>query len=149
MTAMLQHALHYAGAGINVFPVGRDKTPLCGEGGFHRATTDQAQIEAWWMEHPDAGIGTADFDAADIDLYKPESKATWERIRGLIPEGSPQHRTGSGGVQYLFKAGTLKEGKIGPGVDSRYAGRNYIILPPSRNGNGPYETVTSPVTNRP
>ena len=84
-------ALLYAGAGIKVFPVNRSKEPLTGKGGFHHATTDRTQVEQWWSRWPDAGIATPDFDVVDVDLYKPESKATWAQIRDLIPKGTP-HR---------------------------------------------------------
>ena len=120
---MLSMALNYAGAGISVFPV-NGKAPLT-EHGFLEATTDKKQIEEWWAKHPQPGIATPDFDAVDVDLYKPQCKATWERIRPLIPAGTPHNRTGGGGLQYLFQPGTLKDGKIGPGVDSRFSGRGY------------------------
>src|SRR5262249_48928594 len=117
-------ALLYAGAGINVFPV-NGKAPYT-EHGFHDATTDRDHVEAFWGRWPEAGIGTPDFDAVDVDLYKPASKPTWERIKPLIPRGTPCNKTGGGGLQFIFEAGTLRDGKIGPGVDNRYAGRNYI-----------------------
>ena len=142
-------ALFYGGAGVNVFPVNAEKEPLTGRGGFKLATTDRGQIERWWTEHPEAGIATPDYDVVDVDLYKPECKSTWERIRPLIPEGTPHNRTGRGGLQFFFAPGTLKDGKIGPGVDSRYAGRSYVILPPSRNEGGYYETVVSVFARRP
>ena len=145
---LLAAALRYAGAGVNVFPL-NGKAPMT-KHGFHDASHDRAQVEAWWTAHPDAGIGCPDFDAVDVDLYKPECAPTWERIRPLIPEGTPHNKTGGGGLQFLFAAGTLKDGKIGPGVDSRYAGRNYIVLPPSphRSG-GRYETIIDLLTHKP
>jgi Bifunctional DNA primase/polymerase, N-terminal/AAA domain len=145
---MLSLALYYGGAGIHVFPV-NGKTPLTAHG-FHDASIDRKQIEAWWTRHPDAGIGTPDFDAVDVDLYKPDCAETWQRIKPLIPEGTPCNKTGGGGLQFLFQAGTLKDGKIGPGVDSRYAGRNYIVLPPSQHPSGSrYETIVNVLTRRP
>jgi hypothetical protein len=128
---MLALALNYAGAGINVFPLD-GKTPLT-DRGFHDATTDREQVKTWWKKWPEAGIGTPDFDVVDVDLYKPACAETWKRIRPLIPEGTPHNKTGRGGLQFFFKPGTLKDGKIGAGVDNRYAGRNYVVLPPSRH----------------
>jgi Bifunctional DNA primase/polymerase, N-terminal/AAA domain len=145
---MKSMALWYAGGGIHVFPL-NGKAPLTVHG-FHDATTDPAQIEAWWTRHPDAGIGTPDFDAIDVDLYKPECKETWKQIKPLIPEGTPHNKTGGGGLQFLFRAGTLRDGKIGPGVDNRYAGRNYIVLPPSRHPSGSrYEAVVDVMVRKP
>ena len=138
---MLAQALLYAGAGVHVFPVNIAKEPLTGRGGFHHATTARGQIERWWKQWPDAGIATPDFDVVDVDLYRPKCGPTWKRIQLLIPEGTPHNRTGRGGVQFFFAPGTLREGKIGPGVDCRYAGRNYVLLPPSRNEGGYYEAV--------
>jgi hypothetical protein len=103
-------------------------------------------VAAW----PDAGIATPDFDVVDVDLYKPECKPTWKRIRPLIPEGTPQSETGGGGKQFFFRPGTLREGKVGPGVDNRYAGRNYVILPPSAHPRGGhYRAVVDVLTRRP
>jgi hypothetical protein len=145
---MLSHALLYAGAGINVFPL-NGKVPIT-EHGFLDVTTDGTQIEAWWTEHPNAGIGTPDFDAVDVDLYKPECARTWEAIKPLLSDQWPHNKTGGGGLQYLFEAGTLTDGKIGPGVDSRYAGRNYIVLPPSLHSSGRrYETLISVLRRKP
>jgi Bifunctional DNA primase/polymerase, N-terminal/IclR helix-turn-helix domain len=145
---MLAAALRYAGAGIRVFPT-NGKAPLT-EHGFHDASSERERVEAWWSRYPEAGIGTADFDAVDVDLYKPQCAETWERIRPLIPEGTPQNKTGGGGLQFLFEAGTLKDGKIGPGVDSRYADRNYVVLPPSLHPDGKrYEVVVDVLMHRP
>ena len=145
---MLSMALFYAGAGINVFPV----TGRCRS---HRTASTMPPPTAtrsrkWWTKWPDAGIATPDFDAVDVDLYKAECKPTWKRIKPLIPEGTPQNKTGGGGLQFLFAAGTLRDGKIGPGVDSRYAGRNYIVLPPSLHPSGKrYEAIVSVLARRP
>jgi Bifunctional DNA primase/polymerase, N-terminal/AAA domain len=152
---MASMALFYAGAGIKVFPVNDKKEPLTPKGtperpgGFHWATTDRAQVEKWWTRWPNAGIATPDFDVVDVDLYKPACKPTWKRIQPLIPKGTPHNRTGRGGLQFFFKAGTLRDGKIGPGVDNRYAGRNYVLLPPSQNEGGPYEAIVSVIERRP
>ncbi len=148
---MLSAALFYAGAGIPVFPVNDQKEPLTGKGGFHLASTDRAQVEEWWTAHPQAGIATPAFDVVDVDLYKPECEPTWKQIAPLIPEGTPQSKTTRGGLQFFFKAGTLADGKIGPGVDCRYASRNYVLLDPSQALGGRYEWVNgvSVVTRKP
>ena len=89
---------------------GRPLTPGTTEqpGGFHYATTEREQVEQWWTQWPNAGIGTPDFDAVDVDLYKPECAPTWKRIRPLIPEGTPQNRTARGGLQFIFAAGNAR-----------------------------------------
>jgi Bifunctional DNA primase/polymerase, N-terminal/AAA domain len=137
-------ALFYAGAGVPVFPVNERKEPLTGKGGFHHATTEREQIEDWWKRWPDAGIATPAFDVVDVDLYKPACRETWQRIRSLLGDG-PHSRTPRGGLQYFYAPGTLRRAKIGPGVDNRYAGSNYVLLPPSRfvweDGEGRYKWV--------
>jgi len=145
---MASAALFYAGAGITVFPVNPKKEPYT-TNGFKEATTEREQVERWWKRWPEAGIATPDFDVVDCDIYKAHSKETWKRIEPLIPAGTPSTRTGNGGLQFFFKAGTLRRGKIGPGIDSRYAGSNYVILPPSRTEFGLYEAIISVVTTRP
>jgi hypothetical protein len=142
-------ALWYASAGVHVFPVNANKEPLT-EHGFHDASRERAQVEEMWRRHPDAGIATADFDVIDVDLYKPDCSPTWRKIKGLIPPGTPQTKTGGGGLQFFFQPGTLKDGKIGPGVDSRYAGRNYVVLPPSMHPSGNrYEAIVNVVIRKP
>ena len=47
----------YATNGVAIFPCQpRGKRPITGRG-FHDATCDLDQIDAWWTEHPDANIG--------------------------------------------------------------------------------------------
>ena len=153
---MLSMALLYAGAGIAVFPVNDQKAPRTPPGtkerpgGFHYATTEREQVEQWWMRWPNAGIGTPDFDVVDVDLYKPECAPTWKRIKPLIPVGTPQNKTARGGLQFIFKPGTLADdGPIGPGVDKRYAWRNYVVMPPSSALGGRYEAVVNVLTRKP
>jgi hypothetical protein len=147
---MLAQALFYGGAGISVFPVNGRKEPLTGKGGFHHATAGREQIEAWWTKWPHAGIATPDFDVVDVDHYKPECKPTWQLVKPLIPIGTPHNRTPRGGFQYFFAPRTLKEGRIGPGIDNRYAGRNYVLLPRSMfDGYGRYEAVVDIVAHKP
>ena len=57
----LAAALRYASQGVPVFPLApRSKFPLIsaanGGHGLHDATTDAAQIQAWWMAYPTANI---------------------------------------------------------------------------------------------
>ena len=52
----LDYALRYAGAGMRVFPLKPDKTPLILK--YHQtASTDPRQVELWWDQWPNALIG--------------------------------------------------------------------------------------------
>jgi hypothetical protein len=155
MSTLRAAALGYAGAGIPVFPLHSvtDERCSCGKypcgpgnkaagkhprtsDGFYSASTDRAAIEKWWSKWPDANIGTPYFDAVDFDSYKDGAKETFARLRPLIAKTTPTTTTGGGGQQFLYEAGTLSRGVLGVGVDSRYAGANYIILPPSGHRSG-------------
>jgi len=79
-TSMLDEALTLAGCGFVVFPLHpRTKTPAT-EHGFKDATTDVAQIRAWWTKTPDANIGIATGEASgglvviDIDVDEAKGK---------------------------------------------------------------------------
>jgi Bifunctional DNA primase/polymerase, N-terminal len=57
MADMLAAALDYAKRGLPVFPVSeKTKKPLTANG-FKDATTNEAQIRAWWTKRPKAMIG--------------------------------------------------------------------------------------------
>ena len=72
MNELLKGALAFARRGVPIFPVQpRGKQPLTSNG-FKDALIDQAQIEAWWKEHPNANIGiptgqVSGFFVLDID----------------------------------------------------------------------------------
>ena len=57
--SMYNAAIEYAKKGFAVFPLKyRDKVPLT-RNGCKDATTDAAQIKAWWQKYPNANIGLA------------------------------------------------------------------------------------------
>jgi hypothetical protein len=78
---MLEFALRYTRLGWPVLPL-RDKLPLV-EHGSHDATTDEAQVRAWWERWPNANIGLATghkFFAVDVDV-KAGGEETWDLLR--------------------------------------------------------------------
>jgi hypothetical protein len=155
MSSFSAAALWYAGLGVSIFPVhgvdngkcacGADpcgpdnrsagKHPVPREG-FKAATADRKQVEMWWRENPNANIGSPDFDVVDVDEYREGAREAFGALRPLIPKDTPFTRTGGGGKQLFFTGGTLRGGSLGIGIDSRYATRNYVILPPSRHRSG-------------
>lgn len=145
MTALLDAALRYAGAGVYVFPVAADgKEPITPHG--HRdATTDPGQIRAWWTAHPDARIGAwarrSGWIVVDVDP-RYGGDATLAQLKaehGPLPCACWQ-RSGSGGEHIVLRdphgdplSRTPMVGKLGDGVDVKYNG--YVVVEPS----GSYE----------
>jgi Bifunctional DNA primase/polymerase, N-terminal/AAA domain len=144
-------ARQYVASGIPVFPcVAGSKRPAT-PNGFHDATLDPAQIDAWWTKDPNfniaftphsVGWGIVDIDSPAAELAYNERDAaeggepTWtiKTPRGglhLYYEGELPTSVGGGGTK----------GRIIPGqpIDTRGNG-SYALLPPSRTADGVYST---------
>jgi len=107
-------ALAHARAGRPVFPCGPDKRPAVpkseGGAGFKDATTDEAQIRAWWARWPEALIGmptgavTGTF-VVDIDVKAgKQGEESWRaltRAFGPVPD-SWETITATGGRHLWF-----------------------------------------------
>nr|WP_321482841.1 phage/plasmid primase, P4 family [uncultured Cohaesibacter sp.] len=176
---MLDRALAYARRGYAVFPCHpglpdedalpkskrKAKRPLNtsdvkGKGGFHEATTDEAQIRVWWEKWPDALIGSPPASKGmlviDVDP-EPDETCEWvvselEKDLGEPLPDAPIVITQSGGWHiWLRRAEGVELGnrklckrdlvdehgevkKVGR-VDAR-CDNGYVILPPSRLTNG-------------
>ena len=163
--SMLEAALNYARAGWPVFPCEwrvskRAKRPLVADadrdadgnkipetGGLWRATTDEAQIRAWWSQPPKALIGVPtgkriglfviDLDPRDGETAADVLGRLIEAV-GDLPMG-PKSITQSGGIHLWFRnpEGDLprNSAKRIRGVDWRGHG-GYVIVPPGRLSNG-------------
>jgi hypothetical protein len=155
----LDAALDYAQNNIPVFPTNPlDKKPLTAND-FKDATTDEAQIRAWWLKWPNAMIAAPTGSASamwvvDLDLdpgKNIDGAATLAQI-GAKHGGIPKTLTAitpRGGRHLIFTWDTTwnasksdpcvsihnSAGRIGPGIDVRGEG-GYVCLPPSRNANG-------------
>ncbi len=140
----LEQALDYAAQGIPVFPwhvsAAGQKVPLTGRGGHKHATTDPAQIAAWWAEHPGAFIGSPlpDHATLDIDAHGIDGTQT-VKLLGLELEGACRVLTRSGGLHAHFRAPgrTLKRlaGRASPypGLDLLGEG-GWCALPSPESG---------------
>lgn len=171
MPTMLDAALSYAERKWPVFPVHtiRDGRCTCNTAckspgkhpvtlhGVLDATTDEAQVRAWWESFPDAniavrtgaesGLWVIDQDnkrsvKVDDGIYMPEGENSLRSIEQqtgeLLPETLTQI-TGSGGRHLIFQYPTDGEehrnGQPLPSVDVR--GQNgYIVVAPSLHANG-------------
>lgn len=165
---LIAAALDYAARGWPVFPCSpKTKQPLLGNdrdakgekikgtGGLKKASTDEAQIRAWWARWPDALIGVrTGFGRAfviDFDPRKDEASGeewTLERLKGeleaqmgcALPD-SLVSRTQSGGVHVWLlwpdDGGPPigNRGNLPLHVDVRGDG-GYVIAPPSVMASG-------------
>lgn len=138
----------YAEAGIPVFPcVPGTKTPATAHG-FHDATADLAQIDAWWTEQPDYNIaftphsmgwGVVDIDSREAEEEYiqacDEAEEAWQTWTVRTPRGGLH-------LYYLGELPTSVGTRVIPGqkIDTRGRG-SYALLPPSRTADGTYETV--------
>jgi hypothetical protein len=134
----LDVALSLARAKIPIFPCGYDKRPLTPHG-LKDATTDEAQIRAWWERWPDARVGVPTGPASGLFVLDADTdKKTCEPIgeRNLLKLGFDvvahpwKQRTQGGGWHVFFRwesgcrGNTV--GKIADGVDTRSNGGYFI-----------------------
>ena len=139
---LLDAALRYAELGYPVFPcVPSDKVPITPHG-FKDATTDAAQIEAWWGKYPDANIGipTAGLLVVDVDGEGNAWPGDPEKAEDLA--AGPISLTPRGGRHHIFRQPVGKTwkntaGKLATKVDTRADG-GYIVVPPSVVDGKPY-----------
>jgi hypothetical protein len=137
-----QAAVQLAEAGVPVVPcVPGEKRPLTRHG-FHEASVDLAQVEAWWHRWPAANIGIPTGTASGVDVVdvdrKPDGNGfdAFGRARraGLVDGWVAVVRTPSGGAHFYYPA---DPGRPQPSwqaaaarVDFRGTG-GYVIVPPS------------------
>ncbi|PIE10264.1 MAG: hypothetical protein CSA72_09700 [Rhodobacterales bacterium] len=128
-------ALAYAKRGFKVLPLDPGTKVARISSWQHNATTDLAQIEAWWSAEPNANIGinlkASGLVAVDFDTYKDESHPFSEDL----PKTWSQ-RTGRGGTHHIFVDGghrylaQLKiNGEKVPAIDIKHNG--YVVVAPS------------------
>ncbi|GAA1486465.1 hypothetical protein GCM10009625_32700 [Brachybacterium fresconis] len=135
-------ARELATAGVPVFPcVPGRKRPLT-EHGFHDATTDPGQVEAWWRTHPDANLAvptgaTSGMVGVDVDVHAPtDGYEAFERAHraGLVSGWAFLVSTPSGGMHAYYPATPAQTQRswqaARAGVDFRGDG-GYILVPPS------------------
>lgn len=138
--ARLEAALAYAAEGLPVLPLKPNRKEPLTEHGCLDATTDSAQIRAWWECWPDANIGIATGKGLHvIDIDGPEGAETLAELcieHGPIP-ATRGSRTGREGGRHLYFATNenLRSIKLGPGLDTRGEG-GYVVAPPSIHPTG-------------
>ncbi|MFP2964472.1 bifunctional DNA primase/polymerase, partial [Myxococcus sp. 1LA] len=163
-THNMEAALEYAGRGWHVFPC-FEPTPSpsgafictcprgdsCTQAGKHPrtlngvkdATTDAAQIRAWWERWPLANVAIATGARSGVDVVDVDAKsdgvatlAKQEKERGDLPPTVVAQTSGGGFHLYFRHTGLVsKAASIAPGIDTRGNG-GYVIAPPSLHRTG-------------
>jgi hypothetical protein len=145
----LRQALAYARHGWPVFPVVPGQKIPATPRGFKDATTDQAQIRAWWAAHPGRNIGIATGhpgpDVIDVDQHGKAGNGftAWNRARreGLVDGPLAIVRTPSGGMHAYYAGTDQRSATIASQhLDFRAAG-GYVVAPHSTVGGRPYVVV--------
>jgi Bifunctional DNA primase/polymerase, N-terminal len=155
-------ALGYAARGWPVFPCTPDGTPAPDHKapltprGFLDATTDPAQIAAWWRRWPQANVaiatGAPGPDVLDVDNHATGNGfEAFGRLKraGMLTGAGSLVGTRSGGL-HAYYAGTGQACGRLPAhhLDFKAAGR-YVIAPPSVVLGRPYELLGHrPATGR-
>lgn len=154
-------ALGYAKRGWRVFPIlaltsdgcecGRSD---CDRPGKHpaikgwntKATTDAKQIAAWWIEHPNRGVGIATGEASGLsvlDVDGDNGEGAHELgmragAEGVPPTPTVQSRVGRYHYYFAYSAEIKSNAKkIGEDLDTRSDG-GYVVAPPSPHASGSY-----------
>jgi Bifunctional DNA primase/polymerase, N-terminal len=145
----LRAALAYAQAGWRVFPcIAGEKVPATPHG-VKDATTDPAQIRAWWARNPDRNVaiacGAPGPDVLDIDRHGEASGFPALRqlkAAGIVGRVAALVRTPSGGAHLYAPGSEQGNGSLrGHHIDFRSAG-GYVVAPPSAVGGRPYVVVS-------
>ncbi len=132
-----------ASAGVPLFPcLPEGKRPLTRRG-FLDASSDAAQVAAWWSRTPNANVGIPTGAASgvvvvDVDVHGPtDGRLAWKRAAeaGLVDGAGLLVRTPTGGTHAYFPATPGREQRswqaAAAGVDFRGDG-GYIIAPHSQ-----------------
>ncbi len=129
MSTLTDTARAFAAAGIRVFPCKPlSKEPACA-GGFHAASCDPTQIEAWISENENYNWALCP-EHAGWFVIDEEVGADLACLDEL-PE-TYSVRTPRGGRHRYFEGSAARSvQKLGPKIDTRGIG-GYVLIPPSR-----------------
>jgi hypothetical protein len=155
MSKFLEAALKYHDIGLSIIPLWEGKkapSKLKEWGKFQIERPTRDQIIQWWTKWPDANIGiitgkVSNLFVADIDKYKNEydEEIALQYFPDTIMTATATTPRGGEHLYFSFpngfQQGGRSDGKLA--IDFRSDG-NYIVAPPSRNGNGrSYEWTNS------
>jgi hypothetical protein len=156
-------ALAYAAAGMKIFPVRADKTPISDAAlglkhGFLDASVDSDLIRRWWAKYSFAEIGwavPAEVVAVDIDMKNGSNGLRdFERLEGKPADEieTPQASSPTGGRHLFYETNGRRyrnRTRIGGGgLDTRTEG-GYVVLPSPGNGRRWLKPLTVPMLPAP
>jgi len=141
VSGMLATALRYADNEWPVFPLRSNSKLPATEHGCKDATTNEAQIHAWFDDERPCNVGIATGNRSgllviDIDVKKGvDGFATLARLEAELGSISDTRTvvTPSGGAHLYFLVDQelrCSTGTLGPGIDVRCDG-GYVVAPPS------------------
>jgi hypothetical protein len=161
---LLAAALGYATDGVAVMPlhIPRFGGCTCAAGarcssagkhpwlrhGLHEASTDPAQVRAWWGRWPDANVGLATGKRLDVcDVDTPDALRRVLDLLDVIRPAGPLVRTGHGWHLWYASGGLPNRVGVIPGVDWRGAG-GLVVAPPSLHATGRRYQFAQPYAGR-
>jgi len=139
---MIDHALAYLRQGYSVIPCGKNKKSLVKWKPYQTRLPTIEEVEAWWVENPNAQIAVITGSISDLSVVDTDSENATEEVTKLV--GQPTVKTPSGGCHWWFKSADHIGNKTGfiPKADFRSKG-GYVVVPPSKGLNGnDYHWVT-------
>jgi hypothetical protein len=146
---ILREARHYAALGWPVFPCKPGSKEPATTHGFKDSTLDPAKIRARF-ETGDYNIGLAvPPGLVVVDVDRPASLESLKALDLDLPSTATQ-RTPRGGWHFVYALPPGIElrqtaGEIATGVDTRAAGRGYIVAAPSKVNGKPYRWEVPPL----
>ncbi len=143
---------------LRIFPLAPfSKVPPKGFDDYaHQATTDLAQIEAWWKENPRYNIGISTEDMIGVDVDNKAKKPGLAEMARLASEGKIfpetfEQLTSTQGHHFLYTTDTpVRNGVnvLGPGIDIRGTG-GYLVGAGSILATGVYSAIPRPIRSAP
>jgi hypothetical protein len=141
VSGVLAIALRYADNDWPVFPLLANSKKPATDHGWKDATTDEAQIHAWFEDERPCNVGIATGNRSgllviDVDVKKGvDGFATLARLESELGSISDTRTvaTPSGGAHLYFLVDQelrCSTGSLGPGIDVRCDG-GYVVAPPS------------------
>lgn len=143
--SLMSAALRYAQLGYAVFPCAPGRKVPMVTNGRNAATTDVAQIEAWWQAAPRANIGISTDDLIVIDIDGSDNGWPHDGELGAQLASAATSMTPRGGRHHVYrqpegKAWRSSAGRLADSVDTRGWG-GYICAEPSVLPGGAYRWV--------